>query len=688
VTDNYHGIEVVDNYRWLENGNDPAVQNWNREQNKRTYALLNQIPAFEAIRTRVRELMSATRDIGALSYSGTKLFAMKHEPPKEQPFLITFESPDNPESAHVVVDPNAINSRGTTSIDFYVPSFDGQLVAISLSESGSEKGTGYVYEVNSGKRLSDIIPNLNFTAGGSLTWNATGTGFYYTRCPREGERPKEDMNFYEQVYFHRLGTSSDDDVYSVGKEFPKIASTQLETSPEGKHILATVENGDGGEFSHYLLKEGEEWEQITQFSDEISAATFGHGGALYMLSHKGAPRGKILQLETANLDLAQAETIVEESDLAIDGFSLGLSGLRPKFVATSSSLFVPYVAGGPSEIFMVDLSGHRRVRLPIPEISSVGQMLTFRRDEILFECQSYTEPSAWYHYIPTTWKIERTRLFRTSKADLSYAEVTREFAASKDGTEIPINIIRRKGTKLDRRNPTLLTGYGGFNLSLRPTFSELTAVWLEQGGIQAVANLRGGGEYGEDWHKAGRLTRKQNVFDDFIACAEHLINHKHTGPERLAVQGGSNGGLLMGAALTQRPELFRAVVSHVGIYDMLRVEQYPNGEYNATEYGSIKNPEQFRPLYAYSPYHQVKDGTAYPAVFLLAGENDARVDPFHSRKMAARLQAATSSNLPILLLVSLGSGHGLNTALSERIDQEAYVYAFLFHYLGMEYKHT
>jgi prolyl oligopeptidase len=630
--------------------------------------------------------MSATRDIGGLSYSGTKLFAMRHEPPREQPFLITFESPDNPESAQVVVDPNAINSHGVTSIDFYVPSLDGQLVAVSLSESGSEKGTGYIYETDSGKRLPDIIPNLNFTAGGSLTWNVTGTGFYYTRYPCEGERPKEDMNFYEQVYFHRLGTSSEDDVYSVGKEFPKIASTQLETSPDGKHILATVENGDGGEFSHYLLKEGEEWKQITQFSDEISAATFGHDGALYALSHKGAPRGEILRLETANPDLAQAETIAEESDYAVDGFSLSLNGLRPKFLATSNSLFVPYVVGGPSEVFMIDLSGHRRVRLPIPAISTVGQMLAFRHDEILFECQSFTEPSAWYHYIPTTGRVERTKLFRISKADFSYAEVVREFAESRDGTRIPISIIRRKGTKLDGNNPTLLTGYGGFNLCLRPTFSELTAIWLEQGGIQAVANLRGGGEYGEDWHKAGRLTEKQNVFDDFIACAEYLINHKYTRPERLAIQGGSNGGLLMGAAMTQRPELFRAVVSRVGIYDMLRVEQHPNGEYNATEYGSIRNPEQFRALYAYSPCHHVKDGTAYLAVFLLAGENDARVDPFQSRKMAARLQAATSSNLPILLLVSSSSGHGLDTALSERITQETYAYGFLLHYLGVPYK--
>jgi prolyl oligopeptidase len=686
VTDNYHGVSVVDDYRWLENGNDPIVREWTERQNQHTRAVLNHIPSLEAIRGRVKELMTASTDYFELSYRGGKIFALKSEPPKEQPFLITVESADKPDLDHVILDPEMLSPSGTTSIDFYVPSIDARLVAVSLSEGGSEKGTGYVYEVSSRKRLADVIPCVNYTAGGSLAWNGDGTGFYYTRYPREDERPREDLNFFEQVYFHRLGTPTDEDVYSIGREFPRIAVIQLESSEDGDYVLATVENGDGGEFCHYLLKEEAEWRQITNFADQISAATFGPKHSLYVLSTKDAPRGKILRLNLQNPELFQAETVVQQNESVIDGFEFTLSGLRPKFVAASSGLYVPYIVGGPSEVCTFDLMGHQRKTLAIPPISSVEQILCLHQGEVLLRCQSFIDPPAWYRYLPSTEKIVRTPLGRTSKADLSQAEAVREFATSRDGTKIPISIIRRKDTRLHGANPTILTGYGGFGISVTPWYLDVWAVWLEQGGILAVANLRGGGEYGQEWHNAGRLKRKQNAFDDFLACAEHMIDRKYTTHGKLAVRGGSNGGLLMGAALTQHPELFRAVVSHVGIYDMLRAEQLPNAQYNATEFGTVKDPQQFSALYAYSPYHHVQDGIAYPAVFLLAGENDPRVDAFHSRKMAARLQAASSSDLPVLLYISQSSGHGGNTSLSERIAQQADVLAFLFHCLGMEYK--
>ena len=282
--------------------------------------------------------------------------------------------------------------------------------------------------------------------------------------------------------------------------------------------------------------------------------------------------------------------------------------------------------------------------------------------------------------------MTRTALYQTSPADFSDCEVVREFAVSKDGTKVPLNVIKRKGTKLDGQNPTLLNGYGGYSISLTPRFRVSRKVWLEQGGIYAIANLRGGGEFGEEWHRAGNLTHKQNVFDDFLACADYLIDTKHTRPEKLAIEGGSNGGLLMGAALTQAPELFRAVVSHVGIYDMLRVELHPNGAFNVTEFGTVKDAKQFAAMFAYSPYHHVKNGTDYPAMLLLTGENDPRVDPANSRKMAARLQAATASKRPVLLRSTSGSGHGLDSSLSERIAQEADVFAFLFDQLGVKYK--
>jgi prolyl oligopeptidase len=301
------------------------------------------------------------------------------------------------------------------------------------------------------------------------------------------------------------------------------------------------------------------------------------------------------------------------------------------------------------------------------------------------QVETYLQPRTWYSFTKDAEKPKTTKLASTSPADFSDCEVIREFATSKDGTKVPMSILRKKGTKLDGTNPTLLYGYGGYGVSLNPRFSAAKRVWLEQGGVYVVANIRGGAEYGEEWHKNGNLTKKQNVFDDFAACAKQLIDQKYTTTAKLAIEGGSNGGLLMGAMITQHPELFRAVVSHVGIYDMLRAEFHPNGAFNVTEFGTVKNEEQFKALYAYSPYQNVKDGTAYPAVFLLTGLNDGRVDPANSLKMAARLQAATSSKRPILLQVG-GSGHGIGDSLSTAIDKQADVYAFLFEQLGMEYK--
>jgi prolyl oligopeptidase len=294
---------------------------------------------------------------------------------------------------------------------------------------------------------------------------------------------------------------------------------------------------------------------------------------------------------------------------------------------------------------------------------------------------TFLTPLGWSRYDPVEGEVRRTALFSSSPADFSDCEVVREFAISRDGTKVPLNIIRRKGTRLEGDNPVLLTGYGGYGISLSPSFRSRRRLWLDMGGVVVVANLRGGGEYGEAWHTAGNLTNKQNVFDDFIACAEHLIKSKYTHPDRLSIEGGSNGGLLMGAALTQRPDLFRAVVSHVGIYDMLRVELDPNGAFNVTEFGTVTNPNQFEALYDYSPYHRVQAGTEYPAVMLMTGENDGRVLPYHSRKMAALLQASTASDKPILLRINT-SGHGIGTALDETIAEDADVFAFLYSQLN------
>jgi prolyl oligopeptidase len=354
-------------------------------------------------------------------------------------------------------------------------------------------------------------------------------------------------------------------------------------------------------------------------------------------------------------------------------------------VPTAHRLYVLDVWGGPSDVRVFDLEGHEQSRIPVPPISAVSGLVPLDGDDVIYRSESYLTPAAWFRFDSASGKAERTNLFMKPVADFSDAEVVREFGVSKDGTKIPINIIRRKGTKLDGKMPTVLTAYGGYRISVSPAYNVNVRVWLDQGGVFAEANLRGGGEYGDDWHRAGMLTKKQNVFDDFAACAEHLIQAGYTNSSRLAILGGSNGGLLMGAELTQHPNLFRAVASAVGIYDMLRNELSPNAVFNVTEYGSVKNPDQFRALYAYSPYHHVADGSAYPAVLFLTGANDPRVNPMHSRKMTARLQAATSSGLPVLLRTSSNSGH-INASLNERIEFTADVYAFLLHELGVAVK--
>jgi prolyl oligopeptidase len=688
VTDEYHGIRVTDPYRWLENGRDPAVRQWTEAQNRVTRSYLDPLPYLKPLQKRFMDLASATSgDYLGLQFRGGRFFALRYQPPKEQLYLITFHSPEEPAPEQVVVDPNQINAEGKTAIDFFVPSLDGRLVAVSLSENGSEDGTVHVYETDTGKKLPDIIPRVQYpTGGGSVAWNAESSGFYYTRYPHAGERPREDVNFYQQIYFHKLGTPADQDTYVLGKEFPRIAETTLATTDDGRHLLATVANGDGGEYAHYLLDPSGKWIQLTHFEDQVTAVAFGPDQALYLFCQKDAPRGKILRLSLETPALSAAKLIVPQGDVAIQGISSTSNAYTPSFVVTANRLYLIDCAGGPEQIRSFDHDGGHAMAVPVPRVSSVAQIVAQNGDEILFRSQSYTTPPAWYRFDPRTGKVARTALYRTSPVDFRDIDVTREFAVSRDGTKVPLNILRPKGTQLNGRNPTLLTGYGGFGINQSPGFSAGRRVWFDQGGILVIANLRGGKEYGEDWHTGGNLTHKQNVFDDFLACARHLIERKYTSSQKLAIEGGSNGGLLMGAALTQHPELFRAVVARVGLYDMLRFEIHPNGVFNVPEYGSVKDPEQFKALYAYSPYHHVKEGTAYPGVLLLVGENDGRVDPGQSRKMTARLQAATSSGLPILLRTNFGSGHGMGSSLSDQVAQQADVEAFLFRELGVEYR--
>ena len=675
VVDEYFGTKVTDDYRWLDTLGNPQVKPWIDAQNTYTRSVLDKVPSRDALRERLKLLYGG----GTVTYHSIihrgKLFALKSQPPRQQPLLVSLDSPEDLSTEKVILDPGVLAKDGSTAIDFFVPSLNGKYVAVSLSRGGSEDGTAHVYETATGKDMGDVIPRVNFpTAAGSIVWNAGNSGFYYTRYPQGHERPEEDMNFFQQVYFHALGTPSTSDRYVIGREFPRIAEIALSGSDDGKYILAAVANGDGGEFAHYVMRAGGPWRQLTTYADKVFSVRFGHDGKLYLASHAGAPRGKILTLPLADPVLAHAKLLIPESGSVIEDV-----------LPTRTNVYVHDVAGGPSEVRIFELNGSFHTLLPTPPVASIEDVLELGGDDILYSTMSYLEPLTYFRHNPVKNATTRTRLSSSTVVDYSDCDVTREFATSKDGTKIPMSIIHRKGIALDGKNPVILYGYGGYGISLTPTFSIRNRVWLDQGGVYVYANIRGGGEYGEAWHEAGKLVAKQNVFDDFIACAQLLIEKRYTEPSRLAIEGGSNGGLLMGAVMTQRPDLFRAVVSYVGIYDMLRVELFSNGAFNVTEFGSVKDPEQFKALYAYSPYHHVVDDTSYPAMLLLTGDNDGRVDPANSRKMAARLQAATDSKHPILLRTNSGSGHGIGTALNERIEESVDVFSFLFDQLGISF---
>lgn len=688
MKDEYHGVLVEDAHRWLEVGEDPAVKAWTDRQNRRTRNHLDAIEDRAAVHARLTEIFGQISP----SYSGLVsrpggLFALKFQPPKQQRLLVTLASADELGSEQIVLDPNELEPRGQVAVDWFVPSPDGTLVAVSLSENGSEEGTLHFYETATGRRLPDRIPRVQYpTGGGSAAWTPDGNTIFYTRYPRAGERAEADLNFYQQVYRHELGRPESEDLYSLGRDFPRIGYIDLKASRDGRWMLAKVANGDGGEYAHHVLDlrggDAASWRQVTRFEDGVKAVAFGGDGETILLhSVKDAPRGKILSLPLdGTVNLAEAAMLVSEGDAVIDD-------LAP----TASALYVSEVVGGPSRIRRIDLAGGKAHELPIPAGCAALDLVPLATnggpERLLYRQTSFTQPDGWWLYDPEAGggagELRETALVNTSPVDFSDIEVRQEFALSKDGTRVPVSIVLRKGTQLDGDNPTLLYGYGGYGACLRPQFDCTRRLWFDRGGIFVAANIRGGGELGQEWHLNGNLTRKQNVFDDFAACARHLVERGYTRPAKLTVEGRSNGGLLMGAFLTQHPELAQVVIAHVGMYDMLRVELDPNGAFNVTEFGTVKDLEQFQALHAYSPYHQVVDGTGYPAVLFLAGEKDGRVNAAHSRKMTARLQEANASGNPILVRLTADSGHGMGTALTELIAEKADVMAFLFQRLEM-----
>ncbi len=676
VVNTYWGTAVRDDYQYMEKASDPATAKWARGQNRYTRAWLDRHPDRKPILDRVVALThSESPDYRSAAYRNGTYFFMKVQPPKQQPFLVAMTSVMDKESERTVVDPNLIDATGGTSIDFYAPSLDGRYVAVSLSKSGTEDGTLHLYRSDTGEALPDVIPKVNGgTAGGGAAWNQDASGIYYTRYPHEGERAAEDLPFYQQIYYHKVGTPLSADTYVLGREFPKIAEIELSTSPDGQYVLADVSNGDGGEHAYWLLSPGGAWNRFATFEDGIIESKFGMDAALYLLSRKDTPRKAILRMPLQSPDLHHAAVVVPETENAIESYT-----------PAQSRLFVTEMVGGPTQMRVYDLGGHPQGLVTLSEISTMGNAVRTSGDTVLVRSQSYTQPPAYYRWTPETGRLMSTALRQTSPADFRDCEVRRVFAEAPDGTKIPINIVMRKGTKRDGSSPAILYGYGAYGLSEQPYFEPEIKIWIEQGGIYADASVRGGGEYGDAWHQAARLGTKKQSMEDFATCARYLVDQGYTKKERLAIEGGSAGGLLVYGTLVHYPSFMQAAVAHVGYGDVLRTELAPNGEFNTTEFGTVKDSLQFHGMVGYSPYHHVKDGETYPSVLALTGVNDPRVPAWETFKMVARLQASGSRN-PVLMRVSYDSGHGIGTALSERDQQMADVLMFLFDQLGVKYR--
>jgi prolyl oligopeptidase len=678
VTTTYHGVAVTEDYRWLEETSQRTAE-WTAAQDRRARAYLASVPFRETLRERCEVILRAASTAYARPIRGGETyFALKSQPPLQQAFMVALSSLDDQAEERVMVDPNALDETGATTIDWYRPSPDGALVAVSLSSQGTEDGTLHVYDTRTGQLADATIPRVNSgTAGGSLAWHQDGQGFWYTRHPAPGTVPDEDLGFMQEVWFHRLGESSDGDRQELAGVFAdnRITENFLSASPDGRWVLDRAEKGDGGEWQIFIRSQddGSEWRMLADLADRCTRAVFG-GSALFLLSVKDAPHGQVLRLDpSADEVVAGAVTVVPEGPVTIEDIA-----------ATDGLLWVLDIAGGPSAIRSFQHDGHPLPDVALPELCSVNPLAGLGPDQVIWGVETFVSPRQWWVRADTEPQPRHTALDTVSGVNFSRIEIERVFATSKDGTQVPISLLARSEVPRDGSAPTILYGYGGYAIPMRPSFEPWRLPWLEQGGVFAIASVRGGGEYGQKWHHAGRLTTKQNCFDDFAACAEHLVATGVTSRERLGLMGGSNGGLLVGAVLTQRPDLAAAVVCAVPVLDSLRSELTPNGAFNVTEFGSVQDPEMFRVLLSYSPYHNVHDGVAYPAVLLTAGEFDPRVSASHAKKMTARLQAATSSDQPILLRMESG-GHGIGESLDQTIGLVTDYFTFFFDRLGVNY---
>jgi prolyl oligopeptidase len=670
VEDVIQGHRIEDRYRWLEDASSPETEKWVSEESTYTASVLDALPGREQLRKRLTELAS----IGSLSapqLGGPYYFYTKREGKQNQPVLLVRDGVDGTD--RVLLDVNQLAADGTIALDWWAPSEDGKYVAYGTSPSGSEMSTLHLIETASGKALPDFIER---TRAASIAWKLDNSGFFYTRYPKKGEVPDGEEVYHRRVFYHAVGSDPSEDPLIFGKDLGAEDWPNVDLSNDGRWLLISVEQGwTKSELYLQDLHSGNAPVRITEGKNFLYGGQI-YNGKIFITTNEDAPRYRMLVADAASPARANWKEIIPQSDAILQGASI-VNGL----------LLTQYEKNASSQLELFEPSGRARGDVHLPQIGTVeGTGGKWNRKEVFFSFTSFTLPDAVYQIDLNTRSTALWSKVEAPGIEPANYEVKQLWFNSKDGTRVPMFVFHKKGLQLNGKNPTLLTGYGGFNVSLTPGFRGSRFAWLERGGVFAVANLRGGAEFGEDWHRAGMLGNKQNVFDDFTAAAEFLIAQKYTDRDHLAIQGGSNGGLLMGVALTQHPELFRAVVCQVPLLDMLRYQNFQIAKLWIPEYGSSDDPKQFQWLYAYSPYHHVGEGVEYPAVLFMTADTDTRVDPMHAKKMAALMQAEAangrSRERPILLRVDTKAGHGAGKPIAKQIDELVDVYSFLFWQVG------
>ena len=668
--DDYHGVKVADPYRWLEDLDSEETRTWVEAENKLSFAFLEAIPARASIKERLTKLWNFEK-YGVPNKEGSRYFYTRNSGLQNQSVLYSVTSLDG--QPQLLLDPNTLSTDGTVALSGMQISNGGKLLAYSLSASGSDWQEWKVRDVETGQDLSDDLKWVKFSG---VSWTRDNSGFFYSRYDEPKGDSLKGTNYFQKVYFHKLGTAQSSDILVYERPDQKDWLFGATVTEDGDYLIITVFQGTDSKTRVYYKDLKKSDSQVVKLLDDFDAAyTFvgNEGSRFWFQTDRKAPRGKIIEIDVNKPGSENWKDAVTETKESLQTSTL----VNHRFILN-------YLKDAYTQVRIHETSGKLVNEVQFPGIGSADGFGGRSNDkETFYSFTGFTAPTTIYRYDMTTGK---STIFRQPKVDFNPAdfETKQVFYTSKDGTKVPMFITYKKGIRLDGSNPTYLYGYGGFNVSLSPAFSVGNLVWMELGGVYAQPNLRGGGEYGEDWHQAGMKLKKQNVFDDFISAAEWLIQNKYTSTPKLSIGGGSNGGLLIGAALTQRPDLFGAALPAVGVMDMLRFQKFTIGWAWVSDYGSSENADDFKALYAYSPLHNIKPRTAYPATLVTTADHDDRVWPGHSFKFAATLQAAQSGTAPVLIRIETKAGHGAGKPTSKIIEEIADRWAFLVKTLGMK----